>query len=110
MFYAQLSLTTYQKGRIAIPFDEKELAIVETIPGIPDFIAEFNYRNYPVSGKRALYDTFIAKKPHWVLSMNEYTLKSRKVVHREPPVQREKSDPRTAFWLIRGLTSTKIPS
>lgn len=80
MFYGWLSLTTYQEGRIAIPFDEKELEIVETIPGIPDFMAEFNYRNYPVSGRQALYDTFIAKKPHWVLSMNEYTLKSREVV------------------------------
>ena len=57
---------------MTIPFNEEELKVVELIPGIPGFMVDFNYLNYPVSGKQALYDTFLAKKPHWVLSMNEY--------------------------------------
>ena len=57
---------------MAIPFDEKELEVVETLPEIPGFMMEFNQLNYPISGKQALYDTIINKKPHWVMSMHEF--------------------------------------
>ncbi len=56
---------------VVIPFDEKELEVREVCPEFPGFAPAFNYRNYPLSGKQAFYETFIDKKPTWFLTMNE---------------------------------------